>query len=71
MPNFQRGFFVSNGFTGYWRRVQKSFVDYVGSGKIERVPNLDIPSALTSKRRLSLPTTGIVSVAISSKTKFA
>jgi len=62
--------FASSGFAGYWRRVQKSFVDYVGSGKIEKVSNPDILSTPTSNRRLSLPTTGIVSAVISSKTGF-
>ena len=71
VPNSQRGVFASNGFAGYWRRVHKSFVDYVGSGKIERIPNPDILSAPTANRRLSLPTAGIVSAAISSKTGFA
>ena len=71
MPNSQRGIFVSSGFVGYWKRVQKSFVDYVGSGKIERVPNPDILFAPTSKRHLSLPTASIVSIVISKKTEFA
>ena len=71
MPNSQRGIFVSSGFVGYWKRVQKSFVDYVGSGKIERVPNPDILFAPTSKRHLSLPTASIVSIVISNKTEFA
>ena len=39
VPNSQRGVFASTGFVGFWRRVQKSFVDFVGSGKIARVPN--------------------------------
>ena len=64
MPNFQRGVFSSNDYTGYWRRIQKSFVDYVGSGTIRGTPNLSISSAPTSNKRLSLPTTGIVSTAI-------
>ena len=71
VPNSQRGVFVSNGFAGYWRRVQKSFVDYVGFGKIERIPNLDILSAPIANKSLSIPTAGIVSTAISSKTRFA
>ena len=70
VTNSQRGVFVSSGFAGYWRRVQKSFVDYVGSSKIEKVPNPDILSTLLSNKRLSLPTTGIVSAVISSKTGF-
>ena len=51
--------------------MQKSFVDYVSSGTIGRVLNPDISSAPTSNKRLSLPTTGIVSAAVSSKTGFA
>ena len=71
VPNSQRGVFASNGYTGYWRRIQKSFVDYVGSGTIRETPNLNISSAPTSNKRLSLPTAGIVSTAVSSKTGFA
>ena len=71
MPNSQRGVFASSDYTGYWRRIQKSFVDYVGSGSVRETPSLSIASAPTSNRRLSLPTVGIVSVAISSKTGFA
>ena len=71
MPNSQRGVFASNGYTGYWRRIQKSFVDYVGSGTIRETPNLSISSAPTSNRHLSLPIAGIVSTAVSSKTGFA
>ena len=70
MPNSQKGVFDSSGFAGYWRRVQKSFSDYVGSGKIGRVPNPNILSALTFNRRLSFPTVGIVSTAISNKIGF-
>ena len=71
MPNSQRGVFASSGFAGYWRRVQKSFSNYVSPDKIRRVPNPNILSAPTSNRRLSLPTAGIISAAISSKTGFA
>ena len=71
MPNSQRGVFASSGYTSYWRRVQKSFIDYVGSGIVRETPNLSIASTLTSNRRLSLPTAGIVSTAYSSKTGFA
>ena len=71
VPNSQRGVFASSGYTSYWRRVQKSFVDYVGSGIVREAPNLSIVSAPTSNRRLSLPTAGIVSAAASSKTRFA
>ena len=42
VPSSQRGVFASSGFIGYWRRVQKSFSDFVGSGKIGRVLNPDI-----------------------------
>jgi len=70
VPNFQRGVFASNGFAGYWRRVQKSFSDYVGPTKIGRVPNPNILSASTSNKRLSLPTADIVSATISSKIGF-
>ena len=50
--------------------MQKSFADYVGSDVIGRVPNPAISFAMTSNKRLSLPTTGIVSAAMSSKTGF-
>ena len=70
MPNSQRGVFASSGYDGYWRRVQKSFADYVGSDVIGRVPNPTISFATTSNKRLSLPTAGIVSAAVSSKTGF-
>ena len=71
MPNSQRGVFASSGYTGYWKRIQKSFVDYVGSGLVRETPSLGIASASTSDRRLSLPTVGIVSATVSSKTGFA
>ena len=71
VPNSQRGVFASSGFDGYWRRVQKSFSDFVGSGKIGRVPDPSIISTPTSNSRMSLPTAGIVFAAISSKTGFA
>ena len=58
-------------FSGYWRRVQKSFCDYVGLGKIGRVLNPNILPAPTSNKPLSLPTGGIVSPTIRSKTGFA
>ena len=51
--------------------MQKSFADYVGFGAIGRVPNLAISFATVSNKRLSLPTAGIVSAAVSSKTSFA
>ena len=71
MPSSQRGVFASSGYTNYWRRVQKSFVDYVGSGTVRETPDPSIVSAPTSNRRLSLPTAGIVSAAVSNKTRFA
>ena len=49
--------------------MQKSFLDYVGSDVIGRVPNPAF--APTSNKRLSLPTVGIVFAAVSSKTSFA
>ena len=70
MPNSQRGVFASNDYAGYWRRVQKSFVDYVGSSTIRETPNPSISSASTSNKCLSLPIAGIVSTAVSSKTGF-
>ena len=70
VPSSQRGVFASNGFIGYWRRVQKSFLDFIGSGKIGRVLNLDIFSAPSYNKRLALPTASIVFTVISSKTGF-
>ena len=49
----------------------KIFVDYVGSGIIRKTPNLSISSAPISNKCLSLPTAGIVSTTVSSKTGFA
>ena len=46
--------------------MQKSFLDYVGSDVIGRVPNPAF--APTSNKRLSLPIAGIVSTVMSSKT---
>ena len=71
VPSSQRGVFASSGYSSYWRRVQKSFIDYVGSGLVRETPSLCIASAPTSNRRLSLPTAGIISAAVSSKTGFA
>ena len=48
-----------------------SFADYVGFDVIGRVPNPTISSVPTSNKRLSLPTVGIVSAVVSSKTSFA
>ena len=70
MPNSQRGVFASSDFAGYWRKLQKSIVDYVGSDVIGKVPNPAISSVSTSNKRLSLPTAGIVSAVVSSKTGF-
>ena len=70
VPNSQMRVFTSNGFVGYWRRVQKSFSNYVEIGKIGRVLDPNILSAPISNRRLSFLTTGIVSIAISNKTGF-
>ena len=50
--------------------MQKSFIDYVGSDVIGRVPNPAISSASTSNKHLSLPSASIVSAAMSSKTGF-
>ena len=71
MPHSQRGVFASSGFASYWRRVQKSFTDYVGSSTMGRIPNPTILSAPTSNKHLSLPTAGIIFAAMSSKTGFA
>ena len=62
VPNSQRGVFASSGYDGYWRRVQKSFTDYVSSDAIGRVLNSAISSAMVSNKHLSLSTVGIVSV---------
>ena len=67
---FQRRVFASSGYDGYWRRVQKSFADYVGSNAIGRVPNPAISSATISNKCFSLPTAVIVSIVVSSKTGF-
>lgn len=69
--NSQRGVFVSSGFAGYWRRVQKSFSNFVGSGKIGRVLNLGIFSTPSYNRCLALPTTSIVFATIKNKTGVA
>ena len=70
MPNSQRGVFASNGFAGYWRKVHKSFSDFVGSSKIGRVYDSSLFSTPRFNKRLALPTASIVSTAISSKTGF-
>ena len=67
MPN---SLFASSDFAGYWKRVQKSFFDYVGFGKIGRVPDPNILFTPTSNRHPSLPISSIVFAAISSKTGF-
>ena len=53
-------------------RIQKSFLDFVGSGIIGRVPDLDLDlfSAPSYNKHLALPTAGVVLAAISSKTGF-
>ena len=71
VPNSQRGVFASNGFASYWRRVQKSFSDFVGSSKIGRILDPSLFSAPTFKKRLALPTAGIVSAVMSNKIGFA
>ena len=45
-------------------------MDFVGSGKIGKVPNPSIFSTPTFNKCLALPTTSIISVAISSKIGF-
>ena len=70
VPNSQRGVFASSGFASYWRKVQKSFLDFVGYGKIGRVPNPSFFSTPTFKKHLALPTAGIVSAAMSNKIGF-
>ena len=70
MPNSQQGVFASNGFAGYRRRVQKSFLDFVGSSKIGRVLDPSLFSTPRFNKHLALPTASIVSIAISSKTGF-
>ena len=70
VPSSLRGVFASSGFVGYWKRVQKSFLDFVGSGKIGRVPNPGLFSTPSHNKCLALPNAGIVSTAISSKTRF-
>ena len=57
-------------FTGYWRRVQRSFLDFVGSGTIRGVLNLDLFSASSYSKHLALPTPGVVFIIIRSKTGF-
>ena len=71
MPHSYRGVFASSDHAGYWKRVQKSFTDYVGCSTIGRVPNPIIVSASTSIKCLSLPTASIVSTTLSSKTGFS
>ena len=45
-------------------------MDFVGSGKIGKVPNPSLFSTPTFNKWLALPTTSIIFVAISSKTGF-
>ena len=57
----------------FWLLEKSSEIlcDYVGLGKIGRVLNPNILPAPTSNKHLSLPTGGIVSPTIRSKTGFA
>ena len=71
VPNSQRGVFASSTFSRYWRRVQKSFPNFVGFGKIGKVPDPSFFSTPTFNNHLALPTVGTVSAAISNKTRFA
>ena len=71
VPNSQKGVFASSGFAGFWRKVQISFSDFVGFGKIARVLDSGLFSTLVFNKRLALPTANIVSAAISSKIGFA
>ena len=70
VPNSQQGVFASSGFVGYWRRVQKSFLDFVGSSKIGRVLDPGLFSTPSYNKRLAFPTVGILFTAISNKTRF-
>ena len=45
-------------------------MDFVGSNKIGRIPDLDLFSTPSYNKCLALPTVGIVSATISSKTGF-
>ena len=67
VPNSQRKVFTSNDVASYWKKVQK-LLNFVGSGKIGRVPDPGLFSTPSYNKHLALPTTGIVSAAISSKT---
>ena len=46
VPNSQWVVFALSGFIGYWRRIHKSFLDFVGSGTIGRVLDPDLISFL-------------------------
>ena len=70
VPNSQRAVFASNGFSGYWRRVQKSLSNFVSLGMIGRTLELDVFSTPSYNKRLALLTAGVVSATISSKTSF-
>ena len=61
VPSSQRAVFASNGFSTYWRRVQKSFLDFVDSSTIRKTPNPDLFSSPSYNKRLVLPTAGLVS----------
>ena len=71
VPNSQRVAFRSNGgFYSFWRRIQKSFLDYVGFGKVGQVPDADLSSVPSLNKHLALSTPGFVSGAISSRVGF-
>ena len=70
VPVSQHAVFGSNGFFGYRRRIQKSFLDYVGSSTIGRTPDPDLSSTPAYNKCLALPTASIVFAMISSKTCF-
>lgn len=70
VPNSQLVIFASSGFSSYWRRVQKSFLDFFGLGKIGRVPELNLFSTSSYNKHLALPTAGVVFAVINNKTGF-
>ena len=61
VPSSQRAVFASNGFSTYWRRVQKSFSNFVDSNTIGKTLNPDLFSSPSYNKRLVLPTAGLVS----------
>ena len=70
VPNSYRLVFASNGFTHYWRRIQKSFLDFVGSSTNRKVLDPDLFSTPFYNKHLSLPIASVVFAAISSKIGF-